>query len=394
MPSHDTHTGHTTHDNTDSDHSNIDDDSDIGNSDIPDDAEVNRFNVSDFLDDSDKSCSPNSNTAVVGNEPGKTTLVNARRVVETDKELDNRLTALISTNSDKPQNNEQNNGSLQDIETRGHANECGAKDVEESNKELNLTNSDTGGVNHKNKTAKPSATASNPGFVSEFYSHSRLHHISTSGQQFKEYVSKLQKRGDGRFPGREALRKYHLKKVGQARESVDDAREPVDDAREPVDDAREPVDDAREPVDDARQPVDDARQPVDDARQPVDDAREPVDDAREPVDDAREPVHDAREPVHDAREPVDDARQPVDDAKEPVDDAREPVDVSRQPVHGRPNKVIMHIDMDCFFVSVGLRDRPELIGNCYSFYLAGWRFKPPMVACTLEVIANKFTMES
>lgn len=29
---------------------------------------------------------------------------------------------------------------------------------------------------------------------------------------------------------------------------------------------------------------------------------------------------------------------------------------------GKPEKVIMHIDMDCFFVSVGLRKRPELRG--------------------------------
>lgn len=29
---------------------------------------------------------------------------------------------------------------------------------------------------------------------------------------------------------------------------------------------------------------------------------------------------------------------------------------------GKPDKVIMHIDMDCFFVSVGLRKRPDLKG--------------------------------
>ena len=27
------------------------------------------------------------------------------------------------------------------------------------------------------------------------------------------------------------------------------------------------------------------------------------------------------------------------------------------------NSVIMHIDMDCFFVSVGLRKRPDLVGK-------------------------------
>lgn len=29
----------------------------------------------------------------------------------------------------------------------------------------------------------------------------------------------------------------------------------------------------------------------------------------------------------------------------------------------KPNRVIMHVDMDCFFVSVGLRKRPDLIGE-------------------------------
>ncbi len=73
-----------------------------------------------------------------------------------------------------------------------------------------------------------------------------------------------------------------------------------------------------------------------------------------------------------------------------------------------PARVIMHIDMDCFFVSVGLRNRPELIGGCLtSLYLS---FPPspsppppssvphslpslPHVSCILIWIASLFLSE-
>lgn len=32
---------------------------------------------------------------------------------------------------------------------------------------------------------------------------------------------------------------------------------------------------------------------------------------------------------------------------------------------GKPKRCVMHIDMDCFFVSVGLRNRPDLRGKCF-----------------------------
>jgi hypothetical protein len=35
----------------------------------------------------------------------------------------------------------------------------------------------------------------------------------------------------------------------------------------------------------------------------------------------------------------------------------------RRTVSGKPKRVVMHVDMDCFFVSVGLRKRPDLIGE-------------------------------
>lgn len=43
-------------------------------------------------------------------------------------------------------------------------------------------------------------------FLSEFYSHSRLHYISTWGAEYKAFVNELQKTGDRSFPGRKRLR--------------------------------------------------------------------------------------------------------------------------------------------------------------------------------------------
>ncbi|KAM4796714.1 DNA repair protein REV1 isoform 2-T2 [Rhinophrynus dorsalis] len=46
-----------------------------------------------------------------------------------------------------------------------------------------------------------------PNFISDFYSHSRLHHISTWKSEFTEFVRNLQTRNNGGFPGRERLKK-------------------------------------------------------------------------------------------------------------------------------------------------------------------------------------------
>jgi len=54
------------------------------------------------------------------------------------------------------------------------------------------------------KTDMP-AKAGDRNFVAEFYSNSRLHHISTWGAELKDYVKQLQKKGDGSFPMREKL---------------------------------------------------------------------------------------------------------------------------------------------------------------------------------------------
>ncbi|KAJ8668696.1 hypothetical protein QAD02_010359 [Eretmocerus hayati] len=49
----------------------------------------------------------------------------------------------------------------------------------------------------------------NPEFLTEFYNNSRLHHISTMGAMFKDYVNELRDKSDGNFPGLEELKKRH-----------------------------------------------------------------------------------------------------------------------------------------------------------------------------------------
>jgi len=103
------------------------------------------------------------------------------------------------------------------------------------------------------QTYFPAKTANDPSFVSEFYTHSRLHHISTWGSEYKAYVTALQSTVEPvAFSGRERLRE--VVGGGQDRDTAGS-------------------------------------------------------------------------------------------------------------VGGKPRRVIMHIDMDCFFVSVGLLSRPELKGN-------------------------------
>ncbi|KAF4087241.1 hypothetical protein AMELA_G00093360 [Ameiurus melas] len=60
-------------------------------------------------------------------------------------------------------------------------------------------------------TAKQSAQGSETGIISEFFSHSRLHHISTWRNEFSEYVNTLQSRrraaGGAVFSGKDKLKK-------------------------------------------------------------------------------------------------------------------------------------------------------------------------------------------
>ncbi|XP_077982808.1 DNA repair protein REV1-like [Glandiceps talaboti] len=59
----------------------------------------------------------------------------------------------------------------------------------------------------KVKEQRSPSNAQDPNYLAEFYSHSRLHHISTWGAEWKAFVSRLQSEGDTSFPGRETLRK-------------------------------------------------------------------------------------------------------------------------------------------------------------------------------------------
>lgn len=60
-------------------------------------------------------------------------------------------------------------------------------------------------------TDKQSAQGPETGIISEFFSHSRLHHISTWRNEFSEYVNTLQSRrrtaGGAMFPGKDKLKK-------------------------------------------------------------------------------------------------------------------------------------------------------------------------------------------
>lgn len=50
-------------------------------------------------------------------------------------------------------------------------------------------------------TSRSAHSTKNSEFISEFYNHSRLHHIATMGTTFKEYVNELRDKSNGEFPG-------------------------------------------------------------------------------------------------------------------------------------------------------------------------------------------------
>ncbi|XP_005107801.1 DNA repair protein REV1 isoform X2 [Aplysia californica] len=58
-------------------------------------------------------------------------------------------------------------------------------------------------------SSRTMSRAGEKNFLSEFYSNSRLHHISTWGSEFKAYVAEIQKSGVTSFPGRDRLRQLH-----------------------------------------------------------------------------------------------------------------------------------------------------------------------------------------
>lgn len=71
-------------------------------------------------------------------------------------------------------------------------------EIEDDNKPLSETNTEK-------RNSKQARTAVDSNFLSEFYNNSRLHHISTLGAKFKEYISELRENHSGQFPGRDEL---------------------------------------------------------------------------------------------------------------------------------------------------------------------------------------------
>ncbi|XP_067842338.1 DNA repair protein REV1 isoform X2 [Heptranchias perlo] len=57
-----------------------------------------------------------------------------------------------------------------------------------------------------------SSKPADPSFISEFYAHSRLHHIATWKCEFTEYVNRLQRQSNGVYPGREKLKRINTGK--------------------------------------------------------------------------------------------------------------------------------------------------------------------------------------
>ncbi|XP_069034986.1 DNA repair protein REV1 isoform X2 [Lepisosteus oculatus] len=76
--------------------------------------------------------------------------------------------------------------------------------VQESSRPRSMSEASPGGT-----AAAPGAAhrPTEPGFISDFYSRSRLHHISTWKNEFTEFVNTLQRSSHGLLPGREKLRR-------------------------------------------------------------------------------------------------------------------------------------------------------------------------------------------
>lgn len=73
-----------------------------------------------------------------------------------------------------------------------------------SNDDLNsVCSEDHSSVNQNN--SKVTKTASDPRFLEEFYSNSRLHLISTLGAEFKQLIGQLREKSNGEFMGRNKL---------------------------------------------------------------------------------------------------------------------------------------------------------------------------------------------
>ncbi|KAF2888357.1 hypothetical protein ILUMI_17816, partial [Ignelater luminosus] len=58
-------------------------------------------------------------------------------------------------------------------------------------------------------TSTRTLTAADPRFLAEFYNNSRLHLISTLGAEYKQLVTRMREKSDGKFPGRNKLKQLN-----------------------------------------------------------------------------------------------------------------------------------------------------------------------------------------
>lgn len=80
--------------------------------------------------------------------------------------------------------------------------------MQPSTEKLSMKNDNSSNITLTSGVAR---TAVDPKFLSEFYNNSRLHHISTLGAGFKQYISELREQHEGKdFPARQELKKRLL----------------------------------------------------------------------------------------------------------------------------------------------------------------------------------------
>ncbi|KOC66420.1 DNA repair protein REV1 [Habropoda laboriosa] len=65
-------------------------------------------------------------------------------------------------------------------------------------------------------SSRDARSTKNSEFISEFYSHSRLHHIATMGATFKDYVNHLRDKSNGKFLGLDKLKELRDKKLNSS----------------------------------------------------------------------------------------------------------------------------------------------------------------------------------
>ncbi|KYO41427.1 DNA repair protein REV1 isoform A [Alligator mississippiensis] len=119
------------------------------------------------------------------------------------KELNNRVNHLIKKCETE-----------NDI--KGNGIDSWNEEEEEDSKDLGIVELEQGPSSTKSTSSvpTPSKAASSPvskpsdcNFISDFYSRSRLHHISTWKSELTEFVNNLQRKNNGVFPGSEKLKK-------------------------------------------------------------------------------------------------------------------------------------------------------------------------------------------